>query len=240
MTALKALDMESELPPDATPIEISANEFQVEAPPEAVEARVTEGTSAEPTISAGRKGLRAAVAFDIPVAGLYSISGFVDPGTGQRWLVDGCRKAIVCPSERVGWRPILSQSFAAGRHTLVVSLGNGASLDQVRIEKKKSSAQDYAATLRRLGLEPGPDGPITRDKAVEAMQFVSEQRQEAMAFYCGDYVTVEEAPLPPIQMADELPGPSDPTAPAVPLPPPIAPPILPPQEPASPTSPSGS
>jgi hypothetical protein len=139
----------------------------------------------------------------------------------------------------VGWRPILTQSFAAGRHTLLVSLGNGASLDQVRIEKKKTSAEDYVATLRRLGLDSGPDGPVSRDTAIEAMRFVREQRQEAMARMCGDYVTVDEVPLPPLQVA-EMPGPGEPAPPVVPLPPPIAPPILPPQEPASPTTPGGS
>jgi hypothetical protein len=140
MTALKALDMEHELPPGATPIEISSADFQVEAPPEAVEARLTADTLAQQSLRADRKGLRAIVSFDIPEAGLYTISGFVTPGTGQRWLVDGCRKAIVCPGDRVGWRPILTQSFSTGRHTLLVSLGNAATLDQVRIEKKKASA----------------------------------------------------------------------------------------------------
>jgi hypothetical protein len=238
MTALKALDMESELPPDATPIEIPADDFQVEAPPEAVEARLTAETLAEQSLRAGRKGLRAVVSFDIAEAGLYTISGFVNPGTGQRWLVDGCRKAVVCPGDRVGWRPIMTQAFATGRHTLLVSLGNGASLDQVRIERKKTSAEDYVATLARLGLDSGPDGPVTRDKAVEAMRFVREQRQEAMARLCGDNVTVDEVPLPPLQVAD-MPGPGEPAPPAVPLPPPIAPPILPPQDPASPTTPTG-
>ncbi|MCG6923303.1 MAG: hypothetical protein LJF15_19795 [Acidobacteria bacterium] len=238
MTALKALDMEYELPPDTTPIEIPSAAFQVEAPPEAVEAWAAADTRAEQSLRASRKGLRASVSFDIPETGLYSISGFVNPGTGQRWLVDGCRKAIVCPSDRVGWRPILSQSFSAGRHTLLVSLGNAATLDQIRIEKKKDSAEDYVATLRRLGLEPGPNGPVSQDKAIEAMRFVREQRQEAMARLCGDTVTVDELPLPPLQVA-EMPGPSEPAPPVVPLPPPIAPPILPPQEPASPTTPTG-
>jgi hypothetical protein len=238
MTALKALDMEHELPPDATPIEISSADFQIEAPPEAVEVRVTADTLAQQSLRADRKGLRAVVSFDIPEAGLYTVSGFVTPGTGQRWLVDGCRKAIVCPGERVGWRPILTQSFATGRHTLLVSLGNAASLDQVRIEKKKASAEDYVATLRRLGLEPGPDGPVSRDNAIEAMRFIREQRQEAMAQLCGDQVTIDEVPLPPLQIAD-MPGPSEAAPPVAPLPPPIAPPILPPQEPASPTAPSG-
>ncbi len=243
ITALRALDMEHELPPAASPIEIGAGEFHVEAPPEAVEARVSANTFAELSLRASRKGLRAVVSVDIPEAGLYTVSAFVDPGGGQRWLLDGCRKAIVCPGVRVGWRPILTQNLAAGRHTLLVSLANGATLDRMKIEKKKDSADDYVATLERLGLE-APQGPISRDKAIEAMRFVRDKRQEAMALLCGDQVRVDDTPLPPLQIADEsVPGPTDGLAPGVglgaPLPPPIAPPILPPQEPASPTSLSG-
>jgi hypothetical protein len=242
VTALKALDMEHELPPDATPIEVGADDFRIEAPPEAAEAQLTANTLAERALRADHKGLRAAVSFDIPKAGLYTVSGFVNPGTGQRWLVDGCRKAIVCPGDRVGWRPILTQSLASGRHTLLVSLANAARLELVRIEKKKASAEDYVATLRRLGLDPGPDGPITQDKAVEAMRFIRDQRREAMARLCGDQVVVVDVPLPPLQIA-EMPGPSEgPTTAAAagaPPPPAITPPLLPPQEPASPTAPTG-
>ena len=85
-----------------------------------------------------------------------------------------------------------------------------------RLGVSGSEAQDYVVTYRQL----------------------REQRQDNMAFLCGDHVTIDESPLPPIQIAD-VPGPSEPTAPGAPLPPPIAPPILPPQEPASPTSPGG-
>ena len=241
MTALRALDMEHELPPAASPIEVGGGEFQVEAPPEAVEARILANTLAEQSLRASGKGMRAVVSVDVPEAGLYSVSGFVGPGSGQRWLLDGCRKAIVCPGERVGWRPILTQNLAAGRHTLLVSLGSQATLDRIRVEKKKDSAADYVATLQRLGLET-PQGPISRDQAVEAMRFVRDKRQDTMALLCGDQVRVDDTPLPPLQVADEsLPGPTDPVSPSsVPLPPPIAPPILPPQGPASPTSLSGS
>jgi hypothetical protein len=233
--------MEHELPPAASPIDIGAGDLQVEAPPEAVEAHLNAETRAARSLRAGRKGLRAVVSVDIPEPGLYSISGFVTPGSGQRWLVDGCRKAIVCSGDKTGWRHILSQSFAAGRHTLLVSLGPGAELSQVRIEKRKSSAEDYVAALRRLGLEAGPaEAEVSRDTAITAMRFVREKRREEMAFLCGDQVIVDDTPLPPLQVADDsLPGASEPVSAAVPLPPPIAPPILPPQEPASPTSPTG-
>ncbi len=239
ITGLKTLDMEHELPPAETPIEISAGDFQVESPPEVIEARAVAGDTPEAqALRAGNKGLRAIVSIDIPAPGLYSISGFVTPGSGQRWLVDGCRKAIVCPGEGVGWRPILTQEFSAGRHTLMVSLGDAATLDLVRIEMKKDTAEDYVATLRRLGFDPGPEGPVSRDTAISAMQFIRDKKQEAMAIMCGDSIRVDDSPLPPPQLAD-LPAPTAPVGAVVPQSAPLGgTPLLPPQEPASPTAPT--
>jgi hypothetical protein len=232
--------MEHELPPADTPIEIAAGDFVVESPPELVEARAAAGPNAPKprALRGGSKGLRAVVAVEIPEAGLYSISGFVNPGTGQRWLVDGCRKAIVCPGEGTGWRPIMTQSFSAGRHTLMVSLGNAASLDLVRIERKRNAPEDYESTMRRLGFDPGSEGPVSRDTAISAMDFIADKREENLTMMCGDTIRVDETPLPPPLMA-ELPAPSDPVAPAAPGVAPIGQPVLPPQEPASPTSPTG-
>jgi hypothetical protein len=241
VTALKALDAEHELPPDATPIEIAGTDFQIEAPPEAVAERGTASNLADQTLQAGRKGLRVLVSFDVPEAGLYTVSGFVKPGTGQRWLVDECRKAMVCPGGATGWRAILSQSLSAGRHTLVVGLANGATLETVRIEKKKASPQDYVAALQRLGFDVGPEGPISRDRAIDAMRFVRDQRRARQSQLCGDTVVVDETGLPPAPQIVQVPvPPQGPTtgAPVAPGAPPLGgPPILPPQEPASPTQP---
>ena len=121
--------------------------------------------------------------------------------------------------------------------TLVV-LGNAASLDLVRIEKKKDAAEDYESTMRRLGFDPGPEGPVSRDTAISAMDFIADKREENLAILCGDTIRVDETPLPPPLMA-ELPTPSDPVAPAAPVSAPIGQPILPPQDPASPTAPTG-
>jgi hypothetical protein len=226
VTALKAIDIEHELPPAATPIEITGDQFQVEAPAQAVEDRAKATGLDAMTLRAGRVGLRAIVAFELPEAGLYSVSAFVSPGVGQRWLADGCRKAIVCPGSTTGWRPILSQVFAGGRHTLILTLGDGASLERVRIERKKSEPADYVATLKRLGFDPGPDGPVARGRALDAIGFIRAQRRGLVASLCGD-VPPEETPT------------SQPNRPPSRVDPPIGPPVLPPQPPASGTSPGG-
>jgi hypothetical protein len=245
VTALKAIDIEYELPPAASPIEVTGADFQVEAPLEAVEQRAKASGLEAMTLRAGRKGLRAIISVDLPQAGLYSLSAFMTPGAGQRWLVDGCRKAVVCPGESRSWRTILSQAFSAGRHTLLLTLGDRATVERVRIEKKKDTPGDYVATIRRLGFDPGPDGPASRDKALDGMRFVRERRRALLTALCGDSVPFEEAPgaVPPTQIAGPGPVVAPPAAPPPAQPPavqpPIGPPILPPQPPATPTQPGG-
>ena len=244
VTALKAIDAEHELPPASTPIEIAGDQFQVEAPVQAVEERAKAAGLGAMTLRASRSGLRAIVAVELPEPGLYSVTAFVSPGAGQRWLADGCRKAVVCPGQGAGWRPILSQTFAAGRHTLVLTLGDGASVERVRFELKKSAPSDYVVTLERLGFDPGPDGPVARGRALDAMRFVREQRLGLLASLCGDEVPFEETPTAlPAQVADTTPTggtlpPTLPIGPALPpIGPPLDPPLLPPQPPATPVTP---
>jgi len=135
----------------------------------------------------------------------------------------------------------MSQTFAAGRHTLVLSLAEGASVDQLRIERKKSSAADYVATIRRLGFDPGPQGAVARGKALDAMRFVREQRRVLLSSLCGDRVLIDESPSSlPSQVAG---GTGIGTVPGRPgqggggIDVPIPPPLLPPQPAGSPTTP---
>jgi hypothetical protein len=243
ITALKAIDIEHELPPAASPIEIAGDAFQVEAPLTAVEERAHAAGLEAMTLRASRSGLRAVASFEVPEAGLYSVSAFVAPGAGQRFVVDGCRKAVVCPSgASAGWRPIMSQLFSAGRHTLVLSLADGASFERIRLERRKTSAADYAATLRRLGFDPGPEGPVTRARALDAMRFVREQRRALLSALCGDRVFVDDtAGLTTVAAGTAVvPGqpPGEPTGPGD-IQPQQPPPLLPPQPPSSPTTPGG-
>ena len=238
VTVLKAIDGEHELAPAAEPIEATGEQFIVEWPETLARVRAAAPTDlASMRLAAGEPGLQAIVTVELPEPGLYGVQGLVSPGAGQRWLVDGCRKAIVCPGEGLGWRPVLSQEFAAGRHVLVVTLADGATLDRVRFERKKSAAGDYVAALRRLGLDLGPDGPVSRTGALDAARFVRERRESRPAT-CGD--TVPDAERSASQLALEPIAAPAPPRPGVPPPgPPIGPPVLPPQETATPTLPVG-
>ncbi len=241
-TAMRAMDLESELPPADTPVEVSGAEFAPEDPTAVKTDGPAEGLEGG-WVRAGGRGARAIVTVDLPTAGLYTLSGFLVAGSGQSWIADGCRKEVVCPSTKgAAWRPIMTQSFSAGRHTFAVTLLDGAGVERLRLERKKDKEADYLGALRRLGFDPGPEGGITREKALEAMRFVEKRRQEMATTFCGDVRLPPSSPaLPPAQLAAAAAagaatagaggGAVNPPAP------PLGSSLLPPQEPASPTQP---
>jgi len=238
VTSLRAMDLESELPPAAAAIEIPSSQFEVDEHLAGAEP----GFSAE-ALRAGSKGLRGLVTVNLPEAGLYTLSVFGSAGAGQRWVADGCRKSVLCPSSSgSAWRVVMSQPMSAGRHTLSVTLGDGAVVERARIERKKDAAPDYVATLRRVGFDPGPDGPVSREKAVAAMGFVRDKHQERAARLCGDPTLPEFAVTPGAQVASAgAAGQPAPAPPNPPVPPDVlSPALLPPQPPASPVSPTSS
>jgi len=169
VTALKALDLESELPPADGPIEVTAGKT---------------------------------VFLELPEAGLYTVSVLGAAGGGQSWKADACRKAVWCPDATVAgspaaapsWHVLMTAAFGSGRHFFSANLGPGASAQRLRAERKKDGPADYVATLRRLGFDVGPSGPVSRPRAVEAMQFI-EQRRSEMRGACGDIVA------PPVERA---------------------------------------
>jgi hypothetical protein len=236
VTALRAVDLESELPPADAPVEIVGSRFEVDE--YLAVSGAQPGFSGE-ALRAGSKGLRALVAVTLPEPGLYTLSAFGSSGNGQRWVTDGCRKAVACPSSASGWRVIMSQPMSAGRHTLAVVLGDGAVVERVRIERKKDAPADYVATLRRIGFDPGPDGPITRDKALSAMGFVREKHKERAAKLCGDPTLPDFAPATGAQAGQGTQAAGQPLAPVAPPGPAVlGPALLPPQQAASPVSPT--
>lgn len=245
VTALKALDREDELPLAAEPLEKTGAEFQVQAGE--AESGAVPGSLEERWLKAGSQGVEALVLLEVPSAGLYTLYAFGVTGEGQRWLVDECRKAIVCPGGdgTAAWRPVLSQQLQAGRHFLTVRLAPGASLERIRLERKQAEGVDYVAALRRLGFDPGPDGPVARERALAAMDFIRERRADDAAAACGELRPPEvlTAGLPPAlgAAAPTGPGPSGPVVqpPTGPGNPPVSPPLLPPQQPASPIQPRG-
>jgi hypothetical protein len=176
--------------------------------------------------------------------------------------VDGCQKAILCPQpERAAagpaWRPVLTAPFTAGRHTFVVTLPPGAELGRVRLERKKDAPEDYRAALARVGFDVGGPGPISRERAGAAMEFIRDHRRRLPRTGCGDVPPPDalEAGLaepagangpgravtagrPPGEVGVPLPGPPVTTPPPPPTFPPVTVPTTTPPGPP-PTIPPG-
>jgi hypothetical protein len=224
VTMVKAIDQEWELPPAATPVEVDASQFKTETT--ATMAAFGGSGASGLAVKAGPGGLRLVVFIELPEAGLYTISAFGFVGGGQSWSADACRKSVLCAakdasaSEAPQWRPVMTGDFAAGRHFFSVVMGPGAGLQRVRAEKKKDTPADYADTLRRLGFDVGPAGPMPRDRAREAMRFLEKRTAPLGESRCGDVVLpfapgtragLEVAQIPGPAQAPGNAGPGQPT-----------------------------
>jgi hypothetical protein len=192
VTALKALDLEHELAPAASPLEVSSATFQPVtglALPAAFQPGLTGFW-----LRGGESGLQAAATVDLREPGLYTVYAFGLAGAGQSWLADACQKAVMCPTsdahEAPRWRPVLTADFSAGRHSLGVTLGKGAAVQRLRFERKREAVEDYLAAAARIGLDLGSQSkPIPRRQAAEAMRFVeARRRQLGFGANCGDVV----------------------------------------------------
>jgi hypothetical protein len=194
VTVLKALDLEHELPPAATPIEAPVSIFQpLGNQVMTVALRAEEGYA----LRAVDQGLQAVAKVNLPEAGLYTVWAFGAAGGGQAWVADSCHKALVCPSpdaaEQPRWRPILTTDFDAGPHAFAVTLANGASVERVRFERKKASEADYLGAVARLGLDLGEMRDVPRGLAVDAMKFVDAKRRQLGAASTCDDVRLQQS-----------------------------------------------
>lgn len=186
VTVLQALDLESELPPAAPPLEYRGRDLQLEDGSPAADA--TDTASDSGSFRGGLRGSRVVLQVDIPQTGLYSLSVFGTGPGGQRWLGDGCRSSLICPNVDpvARWRDVLTGVFPKGRHYFSASLGPETVVQRLRFEQKKETPADYLATLERLGLTLGPEGPITRERAEEARRFLERRSSQRERELCGE------------------------------------------------------
>lgn len=202
VTMVQAVDGESELPPAASPIEVPVDRFQSEEP-RLLEVAVGDTFAA---LRGDRKGRRAWTMFEVPEPGLYTLSVFGIRGAGVRFLTDHCLKAVLCPQAdqaRPEWSVVNTALLTSGRHALGVNLGAGATIERIRLERKKDADADYVATLRRLGFDVGPEGRVSRPKAIAGMEWVSARRRESTRTSCGDVVPPNDQD---VLVASQTPG----------------------------------
>jgi hypothetical protein len=189
VTVLQALDLESELPPAAPPLEYRGNDLVLEDG----SRTLTASEADEGGFRGGPRGSRVVLMVDIPETGLYSFSVFGTSSGGSRWLAAGCRSSLICPNidpvQR--WRDVLTGIFPKGQHYFSASLGPDTVVGRLRFQQKKDTPADYLATVERLGLDLGPAGSITRERAEEARRFLERRQSQRERDLCGDILRPE-------------------------------------------------
>ena len=189
VTVLKALNLEHELPPAATPTEVSSLAF-MPTMPTAVPVSVEEGP--DTWVKGAAQPVQVAALIDVAEAGTYTIYAYGYAGAGQSWVADSCHKSVTCAStetpETPRWRAVLTSLFSAGQHSILANLGAGAGFSRLRIEKKRDGAADYLGVLARLGLDfKGQERPVTRPEALEAARLIRRMYGE-LSSACLDVV----------------------------------------------------
>jgi hypothetical protein len=238
-TLLKALDLEWELPPAASAIERPGSDFEIdESSGHALAVQATAGPEMS-WLRGGPGGTRAYLILSLPEDGLYNIAVLGRFPAAQRWGLDSCFENLLCPApegEGLRWRSVATLSMMAGRHFVSVELAPNTVVARVKIERKKAAAEDYVATLRRLGFDAGSEGPINRPLAASAIAFLKSRQATLDVGRCkdsefifpdapGTQVAGRDVPafLQPVQTAANQPPPEAGQG----LPPILAPPIDP-------------
>ncbi|MCL4820635.1 MAG: hypothetical protein KJ067_15955, partial [Vicinamibacteria bacterium] len=130
VTLLRATVLEHELPPGDWSQEIPAARFISATPDVQLAEGGTEGAA---YLAADSRGLAAHVIVDVPEHGVYTLYSYGLQGAGQSWQADGCAKSVICPyvgtaDARPEWRPVLTREFTAGKHSVSVTLAEGAAV----------------------------------------------------------------------------------------------------------------
>lgn len=156
VTVAKALELEYDLDPLGSEIVIKGEEFT-----RVLEIPLQEGEGNESDdpfwLSSGPNLVTARVKFNAPETGLYTFEArYYSPGE-VRWVVDGCLRAITCPMQagEVGliWTDIVALHLQAGLHELDLHLPPRAGLDQLRIQQRAATTEEYLAAVAGEGFK---------------------------------------------------------------------------------------
>jgi hypothetical protein len=195
VTLAKALELEYALPGTGPETEIKGEDFTrvLEIP---LEEEVEE--SVEPFwLSSGGSLLTARARFVADQSGLYAIEArYFSPGE-VRWTVDGCLRAITCPVQ-VGetgliWTSVVALKLDAGEHDLGLTLPPHASLDQVTIQRKEESIDEYMGAVTEEGFRmQGATEQVSRRRAISAAIRLRSLFERWKASRCKDTVIALE------------------------------------------------
>jgi hypothetical protein len=169
VTLARALELEYGLAGIGPEITIKGEDFQVlqDIPIE------EEGDKSEEPfwLASGGSLVTARARFVADQAGLYVLQARYFSPTEIRWTVDGCLRAITCPilvgNAGLLWTNVVALELAAGEHDIDVTLPPNASLDQIMIQQKDDSIEEFMGVVSEEGFNMrGTNELVSRRRAI--------------------------------------------------------------------------
>jgi hypothetical protein len=232
VTLARALELEKNLPVLGDPLSLRGESFiRTLTLPMAQDSPLP---GDEPFwLAAGPAIVTAVARFEVPEAGIYSIEPRYLSDHSVRWNLDSCLRVITCPAatSQAGRRRSLALPLEAGKHEIEVTLGPGAKLDRVDIQRRDGTAEAYIRVVEEEGFKMGePSENVLRREALTAARRLGDRFLNFARTRCGDGLIAMEAsafarsaasatlesPEPGISGPFPAPAPVNPAAPVFP------------------------
>ena len=197
VTVARALDLEYDLPKIGPEIKIRGEEFQ-----RTLELPVDESSQARSEdpfwLSTGGSIVTARASFTAPERGFYSIEARYLSATPVRWVSNGCLKIVTCElsgQQGMLWKKVVVLELDAGEQNLEITLPPEASLDQVVIQRRDASIEEYIQVAAEEGFRLGPANQVVRRReAMAAALRLSNRFEGRTQFGCEDtLIAMEQA-----------------------------------------------
>jgi hypothetical protein len=188
VTLARALDLEKGLPALGDPITLRGESF-IRTLTIPVEQDLPPVEDEPFWLSAGPAVVTAIARFEVPEAGIYSIEPRYLSDHSVRWNMDTCLRVITCPvaTAQAGRRRSLALPLEAGKHEIEVTLGPGAKLDRVDIQRRDGSAEAYIRVVEEEGFRMGePSENVLRREALTAARRLRDHFLKFALTRCGD------------------------------------------------------
>jgi hypothetical protein len=233
VTLARALDLEKNLPAVGDPITVRGENF-IRTLTLPVDQELPPVEDESFWLSAGPAIVTAIARFEVPEAGIYSIEPRYLSDHSVRWNMDSCLRVITCPiaTSQVGRRRSLALPLEAGKHEIEVTLGPGAKLDRIEIQRRDGSVEAYIQAVEEEGFKMGePSESVLRREALTAARRLRDHFLKFALTRCGDgLIAMEMNALAGASAKSVSSEPLDPGTGVFPAPTPVKPadPLFPP------------
>lgn len=195
VTLAKALDLEQNLPEVGEPVIIRGEEF-VRTLSFPYEENAETGENEPFWLTTGGSIVTAVARFHVPEPGVYSIETRYLSVRPVRWNMDSCLRVITCPvtPAQAGRRRSLALELDAGEHEIEVTLGPGAKLDRIAVQRRDGSAEAYLNVVEDEGFKMGEaEKNVLRRDALSAARRLRDRFLKLASARCEDSLVAIEA-----------------------------------------------